>query len=146
MRVYHEARHSASLQVIIKVKYCEIRIQSKRSVGLSFRFEDRNQLLRRDKPIGVESVDDARHDAHLTDRCQDVEVKVCDRAERGPVETEPDITEVCYVVLLEDLLPCLDQPLHQRHVFLAEGFTVPYMFGWDDQVVVGSSRFDVSET
>lgn len=42
-----------------------------------------------DKPIRVESVDETGHEAHLTGRCQDVKVEVCDRTEWGPVETKP---------------------------------------------------------
>lgn len=43
----------------------------------------------RDKPVGVESVDKARHEPQLTCRCQDMEVEVCDRAEWRPMKTKP---------------------------------------------------------
>lgn len=43
-----------------------------------------------DKPIGVESVEEAGREAHLTSRCQDMKVQVCDRTERGPMKTKPE--------------------------------------------------------
>lgn len=42
-----------------------------------------------DEPVGVQSEDEPRHEAHLTGRCQDVKVQVCHRAEWWPVKPKP---------------------------------------------------------
>lgn len=82
------------------------------SVGVSFGHETLNQLVSCDEPIGVESEDEAGHEAHLTGRSQDMEVKVGNRTEWGPVEPKPDITHISYTVSLQDLLPCLNHAFH----------------------------------